>query len=1185
MLGNGLLKTWTLNYPTSPAAGGGGSGATGGDVFSLFPFANGKTLVTWFGPAEARFSVLVAGNYSGLPPFVNVPGSGPVPSVLLLSGRLDWDSAYEALVPSLLPAAQQTVLTHLPTPIAAMNAATSGGAVGTGVVIESAKHFFRIHRMETDADGDGLDWAAEIFQYGTDPDNADSDGDGMSDAAELAAGHSPTLSEVAHRLHVLVPDRENDVLLDLNDGNVELHWDAPADNTVQHLCVEWSKDGGPWVVRGTYPVNVTQHTENGLESLVGFRFRVVSLYSSSPELASMSVDYEVPFLKRIEVRNVWSTYNYPSDFLPRSGPQIKYRDFTSTYDSTEVSDGVTKVTSWSYNHHLDTDPAVEAAYGSGTVTADGTPAAQWSDEYSETNPHFGTAAFAPAYHTHGHSSAPLPLPAYDVEHELSFNLVRGVPPVFAGEGYPKTWGIIPTDSGPAFLPTRGPILSLLKNGWSPGNETETDSDGSGYSFTMTSTETYSDPLLTADMIVLTEKNLQPFDANWDAPFWGWIFSRFTTFGGYRWNGGFSYKYVKGAGFASFTPETWPVDVTVAWRNLIESGTWYSVTRGQVRVVVNPPAVDAHMLLLHRFSPEPPPDPDPEDNIPGPPGDPPEYRLLDFAVTAHEGISSTQTIDPLSPLGLGTNRDGEHAVSLLPVDLVIGIPKEDDDTTTTSTLTSGTGLAAAPPPPISNLATGADIAFDIENNLVPADKEDTEGGWAVLNLDDDDNDGGSWAHAQNIVHPDLADANGVTGENDLIILGIKEVAVPGITYRLKFDNTNVRLWKVRQKGAATQEVISEQTEFTIPPGGKWKQVFLEGIKPHDDDKGTIITEQIRVGATGQWTDADTVKVRVAQPILAFFGEGNLWQSDYDTLVQMAKNRAGTDPTRNRNTLFNDTDKIKETYFMPGKTQAGKDVCYSLSTVWGLRAAQIAKIALALKDTNIVMTGHANWGVGMAFGKNFSSYEQFFSMAGGTTPAVSLEGFHEHDALTIYGGPLTLRPGAIAQLNGHLAANPANRVIAGIPLPNIDRYPNDEAPVVAPGTAFAQRNIVELLPVGGNVQTYNIRWNFLPADNWDKDEAGDKRTVLQIATDVPAALQYRSLFLNQCSSFRYSIESFKHGDVVTAWQAISNPSLAKDYSEGVMDGLTWAQIETKLEQRDPPTPGKFRPRSSFDLTSFP
>ena len=158
MLGNGNEVTWPIHYPTSSTSSGVGTAVAAGDTFSLYPFPNGKTLVTWTDLADARYSVLVADNYSALPPTVVVPENGTVPSAMLLVGHIAWDSAYEALASTQLPAAQQTVLARLPTPAAALAAATSGGTSGSGVVVDAEKQFFRIRRMEADADHDGLDW-------------------------------------------------------------------------------------------------------------------------------------------------------------------------------------------------------------------------------------------------------------------------------------------------------------------------------------------------------------------------------------------------------------------------------------------------------------------------------------------------------------------------------------------------------------------------------------------------------------------------------------------------------------------------------------------------------------------------------------------------------------------------------------------------------------------------------------------------------------------------------------------------------------------------------------------------------------------------------------------------------------------------------------------------------------------
>lgn len=92
---------------------------------------------------------------------------------------------------------------------------------------------------------------------------------------------------------------------------------------------------------------------------------------------------------------------------------------------------------------------------------------------------------------------------------------------------------------------------------------------------------------------------------------------------------------------------------------------------------------------------------------------------------------------------------------------------------------------------------------------------------------------------------------------------------------------------------------------------------------------------------------------------------------------------------------------------------------------------------------------------------------------------------------------------------------------------------------------------------------------------------ERTILQIASDVPPTLRYRSLFLNQCNSFRYFIESVRHGTVITTWQLVGSPLLAKDYADGIIDGKTWKWIHDTLVSHEQNT-GK--PRGAFEVTTF-
>ena len=191
MLGKGNPVTWPIHYPTGAASSTTTTTATTGDIFSVYPFDNRKTLVTWSSGGNTNCNALIAQDYSSLPPLLTLSGSPTTPHLTLLVGSLVWSPAYEALDPALLTTEQQTTLARLTSRYADVIAAASGGSGGPGVVIDSPKQFFRIRRMGTDFDGDGLDWAAEVFQYGTNPELVDTDGDAIDDDVEIALGSNP----------------------------------------------------------------------------------------------------------------------------------------------------------------------------------------------------------------------------------------------------------------------------------------------------------------------------------------------------------------------------------------------------------------------------------------------------------------------------------------------------------------------------------------------------------------------------------------------------------------------------------------------------------------------------------------------------------------------------------------------------------------------------------------------------------------------------------------------------------------------------------------------------------------------------------------------------------------------------------------------------------------------------------
>ena len=515
-------------------------------------------------------------------------------------------------------------------------------------------------------------------------------------------------------------------------------------------------------------------------------------------------------------------------------------------------------------------------------------------------------------------------------------------------------------------------------------------------------------------------------------------------------------------------------------------------------------------------------------------------------------------------------DGRSAeMDLVSGDLQLAIPKPESTAQPPAlAVSSASTLQFQSSSTQLNAQSSGDIDFATAPSvIVPEDKEDTEGGWAVLNFDDDDEDGGASGHGQANVKGDWEDANGVEGENDLVFLGIRRVFVPIAQFRLKFDDEHIRIYKKANK---TEPVISEVTEFTNDQNKEYITLFIEGIKPHEDDEGTIITQQIKIGASGDWNLGDTVKVRVAQPIIAVFEENPDWADTYEHFNNFGKEEAGDDESRKRFTLKS-AGTQPDTFLAPGKFYksggaALKDVCYSFSQIKGARGERILKIALALQDANVITIGHSNFGMGLAFKGQYTEFTDFFNVAGGGKPAINLiHGFPAHPALNVQGMFTNLT--AADKINSLRWTSAANRWMTNNPLPNIVRYQNAESPVIAPGSAFPVYSDT-INQVGSNGQIIGsriLKWNYKPIPGLEGDGPLDKRVILDIpSTDVPATLKYRSLYLNQCCSYRYFLESFHHGTVFATWSCIRPDNHGHEgFITKMLKGETWESVEVELE----------------------
>ncbi len=498
-------------------------------------------------------------------------------------------------------------------------------------------------------------------------------------------------------------------------------------------------------------------------------------------------------------------------------------------------------------------------------------------------------------------------------------------------------------------------------------------------------------------------------------------------------------------------------------------------------------------------------------------------------------------------------------------------------------TNGEGEAEA------KVAVPTELSLAVGNNLIPAATEDTVGGSAVLNFDDDDKDAGAWGHGQTLLQPDFEDINGVVGENDMLRLAVKKMPMKDIAYRLKYDDTNIKIWKSVNKGGVGEIMISDSTGFTVE--GDWKEFHVEGIKPHDSPDGTIVTLRFKPPG-GVWQDGDTVKVRVARPVLAIYGDVDLWAVDRTILNGFLSARAGEDKTSKRTTL---ADGL--TYVIPGKSQEGADVCYSVTGLTGYGspttpsiAEKFAKMAMQTEHMNLSFSGHCNYGVGLALGSNFNSFDQFFNMAGGGLASISRNDFGatHHPPMVIRFPNLDWNIAAINDRNNRAATAPLNRYLQGPGvLPNIFRYPHVGTPTTAQGQPFqTQLAAWSNLDVGGVVAEGTIKWHHIAHPDLDGNGPDDSHTILNSGdADEPANLRYRSLMINQCNSYRSFVESVRHGVVIASMCSVSSHGTTTKFVEGVVEGWDWNRIDTELDDAerpniDPTTPDP----EAFQITNF-
>jgi hypothetical protein len=253
-----------------------------------------------------------------------------------------------------------------------------------------------------------------------------------------------------------------------------------------------------------------------------------------------------------------------------------------------------------------------------------------------------------------------------------------------------------------------------------------------------------------------------------------------------------------------------------------------------------------------------------------------------------------------------------------------------------------------------------------------------------------------------------------------------------------------------------------------------------------------------------------------------------------------------------------------------------------------------MALQTEDANIVFNGHSNYGVGIAFGKNFNTFDQFFNMAGGGLASISLTDIGpSHLGMQLVNPNGEYNVDVINERNAKAATDPVNRYVSGTGiLPNVARYPLNTAPAGAPAPAIGSIFPAKTFPwtryyaSTGQTLSGTVTWHYYADAVFDGNGSTDRHTITACGNnDVPpaASLHYRSLFLNMCNSYRSFLESFPHGTVVSTWSCVSNNELTTIYTRGIVEGVSWPTMDENLEGTEtiPDLPGNPKDERLFNV----